>query len=213
MPLKFKVQRQPIIPAGSWDKNPMVQHAEIWCCSLLLISFDWKGRKKKNKEGSRKKLKALWQPSQPSSLLTPMERKLPANWTQKDRKNQDLETNSSPGVSGLPRRGCVCLGEFAAAAGHSLEEVMQLQNSPRASTVRHGPWAQNTSLRLAALPWELWTPEIPDLIMVLCTFISCTLQPGSASAGATEGPLKREQVQMQSLYLYTQSNLFILFFF
>lgn len=50
MPLKFKVQRQPIIPAGSWDKNPMVQHAEIWCCSLLLISFDWKGRKKKIKK-------------------------------------------------------------------------------------------------------------------------------------------------------------------
>lgn len=61
MLLKFKVQRQLIIPAGSWDKNPIVQHAEIWCCSLLLISFYWKG--KKQGEGSTRKPKAL-QPAQ-----------------------------------------------------------------------------------------------------------------------------------------------------
>lgn len=64
MLLKFKVQRQPIIPAGSWDKNPIVQHAEIWCCLLLLISFYWKGKKsrEKDQQGNPKLF------SQPSSL-------------------------------------------------------------------------------------------------------------------------------------------------
>lgn len=32
MLLKFTVQRQAIITAGSWDKNPIVHGTAIWCC-------------------------------------------------------------------------------------------------------------------------------------------------------------------------------------
>lgn len=125
MLLKFKVQRQPIIPASSWDKNPIVQHTEIWCCLLLLISFYWKGKKKKG-EGSTRKPKALPQLRQLSSLSThaaqQAERKPLANRTQKHRKkieiwrqNHPLGCQTCPGVD-------VCAWESCGAAAlHSLE--------------------------------------------------------------------------------------------
>lgn len=63
MLLKFKAQRQPIIPAGSWDKNPIVQHTEIWCCWLLLISFYWKEKKRNREKDQQGNPKLLGSPA------------------------------------------------------------------------------------------------------------------------------------------------------
>lgn len=53
MLLKFKVQREPIIPARSWDKNPIVQHRDL----VLLSAIDFlllEGEKKKRKKKGRR---------------------------------------------------------------------------------------------------------------------------------------------------------------
>lgn len=127
------------------------------------------------------------------------------------RQNDPLGCESCPGMA-------VCLsgravqqqrgaGTGQGGGGAAAEQPQSIHSKAQPMDTKSSPQTCSTALGLCRA-------EIPNLIMILCTFISCTLQPGSASAGATEGPLRRKQVEMQPLYLYTQSILiFKLYFF
>lgn len=121
MLLKFKVQRRPIIPAGSWDKNPIVQHAELWCCSLLLISFYWKGKK----TGRRINKETQSSSASPARFQHPRLSKRKGNRWQTElenigkteiwRQNHPLGCQTCPGMDVSAWESC------GAAAQHGLE--------------------------------------------------------------------------------------------
>lgn len=160
MLLKFKVQRQPIIPASSWDKNQIMQHTAIRCCSLLSISFYWRGKKRTNSQQGNQNL--FSNPACPLAFNTSSSAsnketagklcaefpKLKTNKKEIWKQNHPLGCRTCSGTNTSAQESC------RPAAWHILEQstnhahprgwgaVMQMKNSPRESAARHGLYIQ-----------------------------------------------------------------------